>query len=200
MFDLTHDLIDSHGDFEMATMEQVRPAWYTEEDDTAWNRIKAAFRRDWRQTQHDFGGSEPNLNQQVGDTLSQAAGSKPIPPANAQTPHPQDPSYNEDDEHAYKYGYAAYRHYGRNSQWSERSCDVIGRTTGSGSGNVMPFDAVGTTPSKIPPISAVTDLIVITPSGTCQAARFDHEHCSLFPFFEAAAAIRDFARQRRCDL
>lgn len=105
----------------MATMEQVRPAWYTEEDDTAWNRIKEAFQRDWRQTKHDFGGNEPNLNQQVGDTLSQAAGSKPIPPANSQTPHPNDLAYSEDHEHAYKYGYAAYRHYGKNCQWSDKT-------------------------------------------------------------------------------
>jgi hypothetical protein len=91
-----------------------RPAWYTAEDDTAWAKVKAAFRRDWQQTKHDFGGNEPNLNQQVGDTISQAAGSKPIPPGNAKTPHSTDgklDAYNDDDEPAYQYGYAASRHF-----------------------------------------------------------------------------------------
>ena len=105
----------------MATMEQVRPAWYTEEDGTAWNRIKTAFERDWRQTKHDIGDNEPNLNRQVGDTVSQAAGSKPIPSRNAQSPHPNDAKYNEDHDYAYKYGYAAYHHYGKNCQWSDKT-------------------------------------------------------------------------------
>src|SRR5580765_7816931 len=96
----------------MATKQLTRPAWYTDEDDTAWDKVKAAFRRDWKQTKHDFGGNEPDLNQQVGDTISQATGTKPIPPGNAKTPHSTDvPSYNEDDELAYRYGYAAGRHF-----------------------------------------------------------------------------------------
>ena len=107
----------------MATLTK-RPSWYTDEDDTAWSKIKAAFRRDWQQTKHDFGGKEPNLNQQVGDTVSQAAGSKPIPPGNMPTPHASKTSesrvideYREEDEPAYRYGYAAYRHLG--NEWND---------------------------------------------------------------------------------
>jgi len=105
----------------MATLQQPRPAWYSNEDDSAWERIKEAFRRDWRQTKHDFGGKEPDLNQQVGDTVSQATGSKPIPAANAKTPHPAPASeaYSEADEPAYRFGYAAYRHYGKRSDWGD---------------------------------------------------------------------------------
>jgi len=104
----------------MTTINAPRPAWYTAEDDTAWGKIKAAFRRDWTQTKHDLGANEPNLNQQVGDTVSQAAGSKPVPPGNAKTPHTKDgqlESYNDDDEPAYRYGYAASRHF--ESDWDD---------------------------------------------------------------------------------
>lgn len=95
----------------MSTTQFPRPAWYTEEDDTTWGKVKAAFRRDWQQTQHDFGADVANLNQQVGDTVSQATGSKPIPSANVPTPHPSTDTYRDEDEPAYRYGYAAYRHY-----------------------------------------------------------------------------------------
>ncbi|MDB5345274.1 MAG: hypothetical protein JWP89_3651 [Schlesneria sp.] len=105
----------------MATVQPVRPAWYTEEDDTAWSKVKAAFQRDWTQTKHDMGGNEPNLDQQVGDTISQATGSKPIPPGNAKTPHNktgQLEAYNDADEPAYRYGYAASRHYA-DREWDD---------------------------------------------------------------------------------
>ena len=101
----------------MAITQFPRPTWYTDEDETAWGRVKAAFRRDWQQTKHDFGAAVPDLNQQVGDTISQASGSKAIPPGNVATPHPAKPqnvpsdSYRDEDEPAYRYGYAAYRHY-----------------------------------------------------------------------------------------
>jgi hypothetical protein len=104
----------------MANIKQPRPAWYTAEDDTAWAKIKGAFQRDWQQTKVDFGSKEPNLNQQVGDTVAQAVGSKPIPPANVKTPHTTDgklEAYNDADEPAYQYGYAASRHYGTGSDW-----------------------------------------------------------------------------------
>ena len=98
----------------MATTETevVRPNWYTESDDSAWSHIKEAFRRDWQQTEHDFGANASNLNQQIGDTLGQATGSKPIPPGNMPTPHaPKASSYHDEDEPNYRYGYAAYRHF-----------------------------------------------------------------------------------------
>ena len=108
----------------MAQVKAVRPSWYTSEDDTAWEKVKSAFRRDWQQTKHDFGGKEPNLNQQVGDTVAQATGSKPIPPGNAPTPHPsanKADAYNDADEPAYRYGYAASRHYGADEDWSDET-------------------------------------------------------------------------------
>ena len=108
----------------MTTSQLTRPSWYTDEDDSAWERVKTAFRRDWKQTKHDFGADEPNLNQQVGDTISQAAGSKPIPQDNVPTPHPEEIDedvYREVDEPAYSYGYAAFRHFGNECEWCEET-------------------------------------------------------------------------------
>lgn len=96
--------------------QRVQPKWYTKEDETSWSKVKEAFRRDWQQTKHDFGSGDPDLNQQVGDTVAQATGSKPVPPPNVKTPHNTNTAsvseYRDSDESAYRYGYAAYNHYG----------------------------------------------------------------------------------------
>ena len=39
------------------------PTWWNRDYDSGWDRVKEAFRRDWDQTKHDFGGDEPDLNQ-----------------------------------------------------------------------------------------------------------------------------------------
>ena len=56
------------------------PWWWTAEHDSAWGRVKAAFKRDWDQTKHEFGGNPPDTNQKVGDTIKQALGKESIPP------------------------------------------------------------------------------------------------------------------------
>jgi hypothetical protein len=86
-----------------ATTHQPRPKWWNKEYDSAWERVKEAFRRDWEQTKHDFGGNEPDLNQHVDDTVGQAAGTRSIPPRGV-------PNFDE-NESAYRYGYGAHRHY-----------------------------------------------------------------------------------------
>lgn len=74
-----------------------RPAWYTDEHDSAWDRVKAAFRNDWEQTKHDFGSdSARDLNQDVDDTAKQALGS--------------DDAF-ENREQAFRFGHAAQRQY-----------------------------------------------------------------------------------------
>ena len=88
------------------------PAWWTTEDDSAWERTKAAFKRDWDQTKHDFGGDEPDTNQNVSDTVKQAAGDEAIPPRGV-------PAYDR-AEPAYRFGYGARQHFGKNfSQWND---------------------------------------------------------------------------------
>src|SRR5262245_17582135 len=51
------------------------PKWWKSEHESAWDRVKAAFKRDWEQTKHDLGASEPDIHQSAGDTLKQAVGS-----------------------------------------------------------------------------------------------------------------------------
>jgi len=59
-----------------------------------------------------MGGNARDLNQDVPDTLSQAAGRQAIPPSNA-------PNF-EEEEAAYRYGYGAREYYGqRYSQWND---------------------------------------------------------------------------------
>jgi len=107
----------------MANVRNVKPSWYSKEDESAWERVKDAFRRDWRQTKHDFGGKQPDLNQQVGDTISQAAGSEPIPPGNMKNPRTETKTdtYQDAYEPAYKFGYAAYRHHGSCCDWNDET-------------------------------------------------------------------------------
>ncbi len=74
-----------------------RPGWYTDEYDSGWNRVRAAFANDWEQTRHDFGSKTArDLDQDVPDTIRQAAGS-------------EDPF--DRHEPAFRFGYAAQRHY-----------------------------------------------------------------------------------------
>ena len=74
-----------------------RPKWYTDENDSGWNRVKAAFANDWEQTKHDFGSdSARDLKQDVDDTVKQATGS---------------PDAFENHEQAFRFGYAAQNHY-----------------------------------------------------------------------------------------
>ncbi len=90
--------------------ERKNPKWWNKENDSAWERVKAAFRRDWDQTKHDFGGKQPDMDQDVGDTVKQATGSQSIPPRGQ-------PVY-EDVEDAHRFGYGARSHYGKSySQW-----------------------------------------------------------------------------------
>lgn len=76
---------------------KTRPGWYTDEHDSAWERVKAAFRNDWEQTKHDFGSdSARDLKQDVDDTAKQALG--------------RDDAF-ENREQAFRFGHAAQRHY-----------------------------------------------------------------------------------------
>src|SRR5215831_7571787 len=87
---------------------QKNPKWWNKQYDSAWERVKAAFKRDWDQTKHDVGAHKPDTDQNVGDTVKQAAGKQPIPPRGV-------PNY-EETEDAYRFGYGARQEYGKRFQ------------------------------------------------------------------------------------
>jgi hypothetical protein len=87
-------------------------SWWTSENDSAWDSVKAAFKRDWDQTKHDFGGAEPDTKQNVKTTVKQAAGKQTIPPRGV-------PNY-EEIEAGYRFGYGAKAHYSTDyPYWNE---------------------------------------------------------------------------------
>lgn len=89
------------------------PRWWNQEHESAWERVKEAFRRDWEQTRHDFGGDAPDLDQDVDDTLSQALGKQPIPPITQ--------ANFEAYEAASRFGFAARRQYGHTyPKWDDQ--------------------------------------------------------------------------------
>ena len=92
---------------------QRNPKWWNKEHSSSWDRVKAAFKRDWDQTKHDFGGHEPDVNQNVKDTVKQASGKETIPPR-GQPNH-------EQTEDAYRFGYGARSQYrSRFSKWDDQ--------------------------------------------------------------------------------
>ncbi len=80
------------------------PEWWTDECETAWERVKLAMKRDWDQTQYDLGHNEPDTNQKAGNTVQQASGKEMIPLRGQ-------PTYGE-LEPAHRLGYAARLEYG----------------------------------------------------------------------------------------
>ena len=103
----------------MGTMKW-QPAWWNEHHASAWDRVKEAVRRDWEQTKHDLhikGGHE--LNQDVGDTVKQAAGKEPIPPNDGLNPAKVVGNW-DDVELPYEYGYGAREKYGsQHDAWTK---------------------------------------------------------------------------------
>ena len=80
------------------------PTWWTQENDSAWEKTKAAMKRDWDQTKHDMGGKQPDTDQNVNHTVKQAAGSESIPPRGERV-------YDE-VEPALRFGHGARKYYG----------------------------------------------------------------------------------------
>ena len=79
------------------------PDWWTEDNDTAWERVKKAMQRDWDQTKHDMGGDQPDLKQNIGNTTRQASGKETIPPRGKPA--------TADSESAYRFGHGARSKY-----------------------------------------------------------------------------------------
>ena len=94
------------------------PTWWTPENDSTWDRTKAAFKRDWDQTKHDLRGKEPDTKQNVTDTVKQAAGTEVIPPR-------RQPNY-EEVEPAYRFGFGAHSYYSvKYPKWNKEVEDKL---------------------------------------------------------------------------
>ena len=92
--------------------QHKNPEWWTDENDSAWERVKMAMKRDWDQTKHDLGGNETDTNQKIGNTARQAAGKEAIPPRGEKA--------QDDLEPAYRFGYGARSEYGdEHPEWDE---------------------------------------------------------------------------------
>ncbi len=94
----------------------ANPKWWNEEHESTWTRVKAAMKRDWEQTKADVSSKGRELDQDVDDTIKQAAGKQPIPPLS---------QANRDDddwgkaEEGYRYGVGARSQYG-DAEWDDR--------------------------------------------------------------------------------
>ena len=75
------------------------------------------MKRDWEQTKADVSSKGRELDQDVGDTVKQAAGKQPIPPLSQ--PNPDDDGWNNVEE-GYRYGVGARSQYGANQgDWND---------------------------------------------------------------------------------
>jgi len=83
--------------------ETRNPKWWSNQHESGWERVKAAFKRDWDQTKHDAGVHRPDTSQNVGNTVKQAAGTETIPARGL-------PTY-EENEVGYRFGYGARTQY-----------------------------------------------------------------------------------------
>jgi hypothetical protein len=54
------------------------PRFWTDEQQSAWDRVKDAFERDWLQTRSDLHLGGADLGQSAKDTVKQAAGKEPV--------------------------------------------------------------------------------------------------------------------------
>ena len=88
---------------------QRNPKWWNEQTESAWERVKAVFKRDWDQTMQNAGCQRPDPHQHVGDTAKQAVGKEAIPSGM--------PRYGEIED-AYRFGFGArYQYDGQYPFW-----------------------------------------------------------------------------------
>jgi len=115
---------------------QANPSWWNDKHASAWDRVKDAFARDWDQTKHDFSKkSGRELDQNVGDTVKQAAGKEPIPAKSMPNAKPTKDKGKDKDkvqgmdaatvdygdiEPALRYGYGASSQYASYKDWDPK--------------------------------------------------------------------------------
>lgn len=109
------------------TMQQHnwQPKWWNEEKHGgAWSRVKEAMKRDWEQTKHDIHAGGRDLDQDVNDTVKQAAGKDAIPGkfvANEPGGTPKTKAGWDDVEEPIRYGFGARQQYGdQYADWNDK--------------------------------------------------------------------------------
>ncbi|HEY6078493.1 MAG TPA: hypothetical protein VIW29_06810 [Polyangiaceae bacterium] len=112
------------------------PSWWNENYSSGWERTKEALRRDWEQTKADVTDGGTELNQDVGDTVKQAAGKQAIPPAN----RPNPPDSWDEAEPAVRYGYGARQHFEK-AEWDDELESRLQKDWDS-TGNVSSWERV----------------------------------------------------------
>ena len=102
-----------------------QPKWWSEDKHgSAWNRVKEAMKRDWEQTKSDIHVGGRDLDQDVNDTVKQAAGKDAIPPkyvANEPGGTPKNKASWDDVEGPMRFGFGARQQYGsQHADWDEK--------------------------------------------------------------------------------
>ena len=112
----------------MGAIAKWHPDWWKQDvHGSAWDRVKDAMQRDWTQTRHDLGIGGHELNQAVGDTARQIAGTEPMPGPEQSNP-PRVIGDWDDAEVPYGYGHAARTQFGDiHPQWTPALEDELGR-------------------------------------------------------------------------
>jgi hypothetical protein len=109
------------------------PSWWTNEVSNDWNQAKEALRRDWEQTRHDLHLGGHQLNQDIENTLSQAAGAQALPPIDMAN-RPKVIGTWEQAEVAIGFGYAARTFYGHEyASWTPELARQLSREWSSDS-------------------------------------------------------------------
>lgn len=97
----------------------TKSSFHTEDDLSAWERVKKAFANDWEQTKADFGSEKArDMDQDVDDTVKQMVGA--------------DNSF-ENREQAFRFGHSAHRRY--HSEYPEWNDDLDNRLRSEYSGD-----------------------------------------------------------------
>jgi len=111
------------------TTANQNPRWWTEKNESSWDHVKEAFARDWEQTKADFSKSAGReLDQNVADTVKQAAGKQAIPSATERNPKPKSSEKNagkrdfdfNSAEPALRYGYGASSQFATHKEWDTK--------------------------------------------------------------------------------
>jgi hypothetical protein len=107
----------------MGKVTMKNPTWWSDKHTSAWDRVKDAFARDWEQTKADFSKTKgQELDQDVNDTVKQAAGKQAIPPTGVPNAPKGGRGFDayEDAEPALRYGFGASSQFSDYNAWDDR--------------------------------------------------------------------------------